>query len=329
MIKSKEKNAFVLMHFGSNPKYIEYEIYAILMLKNILKNNPNQQKNIDIVYFYSINDTPDSFLKVIEPFDVKLISFDDKKIIDASLKFNSVYQHFNTLRTCCFVYLNQLTEYNKVCLVESDIILYPKFINVFKLNCPAINFHTHSFLKNKTNDRVKKLINKSPEPKPLSIKTKTKTKAKTMKKEKGEEIDIHNSSELLNKCIDFSPVNGGVMLIKPDITLLNTFEKIFIKVINANCSYPNEYLFLLMFNKKNIYNLPVNYNSSIYPKMKYEDVYAYHFYLTNFKQIDYIEDDYIEKVKYSQVKKALYWFKEKFYDKYNSDIKEIMKHLQF
>ena len=36
--------AYVIIHFGSNIKYLEYEIYSILMLKSISKH--------DIVYMY-------------------------------------------------------------------------------------------------------------------------------------------------------------------------------------------------------------------------------------------------------------------------------------
>jgi hypothetical protein len=41
--------AFVINHFGSNIKYLEYEIYTILMLKSIC--------SYDIVYMYSKIDT--------------------------------------------------------------------------------------------------------------------------------------------------------------------------------------------------------------------------------------------------------------------------------
>ena len=38
--------AYVLVHFGSNIKYLEYEIYTVLMLQRITKH--------DIVYLYNL-----------------------------------------------------------------------------------------------------------------------------------------------------------------------------------------------------------------------------------------------------------------------------------
>ena len=50
-------NAFVINHFGNNIKYLRYEIYFLYMLRNNTKN--------DIVYLYSINDTPNKYIEII------------------------------------------------------------------------------------------------------------------------------------------------------------------------------------------------------------------------------------------------------------------------
>ena len=82
--------AYVIIHFGSNIKYLEYEMYEIIMLQSISK--------YDIVYMYSIHDTPEIFVKTIQKMSIKTKGFDDSLIIDKSNKFSSFYQHFNLLR---------------------------------------------------------------------------------------------------------------------------------------------------------------------------------------------------------------------------------------
>jgi len=101
--------AFCIIHFGSNKKYLEYEIYTILMLQQNTKN--------DIVYLYSSNDTPAEFVKAIETCKVICLPYDDKNItyeLDQKDQ-KSVYQHFNALRTCNFLFAFQLTQYKKIC----------------------------------------------------------------------------------------------------------------------------------------------------------------------------------------------------------------------
>ena len=58
--------AFVIIHFGNKPKYLELEIYVSKMIRDNSK--------YDIVYLYSINDTPQEFIKIIESLNVKVIS---------------------------------------------------------------------------------------------------------------------------------------------------------------------------------------------------------------------------------------------------------------
>ena len=53
----KKKNAFAIIHFGKNPVYLELELYFFKMLR--------QYTNNDILYLYSLNDTPKSFVDAV------------------------------------------------------------------------------------------------------------------------------------------------------------------------------------------------------------------------------------------------------------------------
>jgi len=145
--------AYVLMHFGSNPKYLEYEIYTIIMLKSITL--------YDIIYMYSIIDTPKIFIKIMKKLKIKTIGFDDSLIVEKSKKFKSVYEHFNTLRTCSFIYANILDkyQYQKICIVESDIIFNEGMDGVFNLNTPSVLINSDDLSLNMTN--YNKLIDKT------------------------------------------------------------------------------------------------------------------------------------------------------------------------
>ena len=61
------KNAFAIVHFGSNPVYLELELYFFIMLRKYTKN--------DILYLYSVNDTPPSFVEAVRPLVDEVIPF--------------------------------------------------------------------------------------------------------------------------------------------------------------------------------------------------------------------------------------------------------------
>lgn len=86
--------AFVMVHFGDKPKYLELEIYLSIMLR---KNSKN-----DIIYLYSITDTPKLFINIMKKYCTHVIPYDDNNITYNIKNFTSIYQHFNTLRTCNF-----------------------------------------------------------------------------------------------------------------------------------------------------------------------------------------------------------------------------------
>lgn len=277
--------AFVINHFGSNIKYLEYEIYTILMLKSICE--------YDIVYMYSKIDTPEVFVNVISNLQVKTVGYDDSYIVEKSKKYYSVYTHFNLLRTATFIFAHMLSEYEKVCVVESDIVISKGFENIFKLKIPAA--HIYMFDSN------------------ISDK-----KNFTNYKEK---ID---HDKYVKKC-DVSPINGGIMLFKPEPKFLTTYKKYLDYIIEHNCYWANELLFILMYNET-IYNIPLNYNVIKYEgKFEGIKILGLHFATDKYKQLDYIKDNYVFKVKQPAIKNKLIYFKKNFYDKHHKIIDKIIE----
>ena len=273
--------AYVIIHFGDNIKYLEYEIYSILMLKSI--------SNHDIIYMYSSIDTPEIFVKTIKNMGIKTKSFNDSILFKKSQAFTSFYKQFNLLRICCFIYANTLIQYDKICIVESDILLSKGFNNVFDLKVPSVYFH---------NDNIN-----------------VATKNSKIILDKTEMLKVCNNSKK-------SPINGGVMLFKPDKNILKNFEKYIDIMLENKCIFPNEILFLLIYDK--IYNLPINYNIRKYMDFPNVEIYGRHFDCTTYKALDIIKDDYIDKIKTPIVKKSVKHFKKKYYDKYNKEISMII-----
>ena len=117
------------------------------------------------------------------------------------------------------------------------------------------------------------------------------------------------------------------MLLKPSLNCYNNSVKEIKTVIENNCIYPNESLFLYMSEK--LYNLPIKYNMSHYHLNKfkdiYNDVYIFHFNATIYKPLDVIKDNYINKQKNKLIKEIILYFKNKYYDKYQNKVVKIMK----
>lgn len=272
--------AFVLVHFGDKIKYLEYELYLINNLRENTKN--------DIIYMYSINDTPQKFIEIMKNY-CQVIPYDDNNITYNIKDFKSSYTHFNTLRTCNFLFAYQLTKYKKICIIESDMMILKNVDSIFELNTPAVlTFY----------DRYKIRKNYS--------------------------IDIDKESTL-DICNVKSMVNGGIMLFEPSQNIYELLLKNISLVIKKNCIYPNETLFCLSYDI--IYNLPFKYNgmkhhiSSIEALFTFDItkyMYIIHFN-TEYKHIDIIKDNYLEDV--FKKNKILYSFlieyKKKYYDKYN------------
>jgi hypothetical protein len=278
----KNSYAFCIIHFGNKKVYLEYEIYTILMLR--------ENSKYDIVYLYSINDTPQEFVDIIKQLNVITKPYDDKNITFEINNFKSIYKHFNTLRTCNYLFALNLIEYTKICIIESDLVIMKNIDNIFDLECPAILYYKDT--KTRENNKV-----------PQSDK-----------------------EELLTKSSTQSFVNGGVILCKPSIKYYKKSIKNIKKIIEKNCEYPNESLFI--YSMKNIYNLPIMYNLSHYLLKQYLDikdnVSIYHFNSTIYKPLDIIKDNYIEKDKNKLRKHIVLLFKEKYYDKYNKYVQKLL-----
>jgi alpha-N-acetylglucosamine transferase len=292
-MEKNSKNAFVIIHFGNKKKYLELEIYLCLMLKN----NSSQ----DIIYLYSINDTPVEFVNIIKNYCDKTIPYDDKNITYQINNFDSHYKHFNTLRTCNFIFSYKLEQYEKICIIESDMVILKNIDEIFDLDSPA------TFLYYKSDkfffDNYKVEIN-------------------------------HN--EVLNHCNDKGLMNGGIIIIKPSIKLFDLAIEKINSVIKNNCKFPNETLFLLL--NKYLYNLPYTYNGIQFYIKSIADTYKLnadkylsivHFNSNEYKHIDIIRDKWLDKIKKKKrhLYYPLYYFNEKYYLKYNKNITKLLENL--
>ena len=173
-------HAYALIHFGNNPKYLELEIYFI---KNLQRNTV-----YDIIYLYSVADTPQKYVDIIESLSVKTVPYDDTGITYNITNFVSGYQHFNTLRTCNFIYAYKLLDYKKICIIESDMVIMSNIDNIFKFKCPSILYYP---------DEDKVLLN--------------------------HKVEL-DKKVVLNSCNDNSYVNGGVLILKPSLKIFDKYR---------------------------------------------------------------------------------------------------------
>ena len=278
--------AFALIHFGNNPKYLEYELYFLMNLK---KNTIH-----DILYLYSIHDTPYEFVEIIKNINIGIqtIGYDDKGItFDINDKFISGYDHFNTLRTCNFIYAYQLTQYKKVCILESDMVIMKNIDSIFDLKCPSV-FYT---------------MNKN-----------------TIQKDNSNYLIHVNRQKMIDNCKKGTPINGGVLLLKPELKMFKYLRNKIIHVIKNNCSYPNETL--MISNIEPIYNLPIIYNFSHYRFRDFnvfKNICIVHYNQSTFKPLDVIKEKYKEK---KEVKRKLInYYKKNIYDPFHIQINKLLE----
>jgi lipopolysaccharide biosynthesis glycosyltransferase len=295
---SKTQNAFALIHFGSNPKYFELELYFCIMLQKNTANN--------IIYMYSEADTPATFIEAIKPFVYKVQGFNDTGIT-YNVSFESKYTSFNTLRTCDFIFAYLLTDYEKVCIVESDLVLMGNIDTIFSLNAPSI-------LCYRCGDRY---LNQN-------------SRQRSTKE------------EVLRTCAEGSGLNGGVILLQPSKALYDEYVSAIPLIASKGCKYPNEALFEYVNNT--FYNLPVKYNLSHYHTWKLtkyglrpggEDILVYHFNETDFKHLDIIKDGWLKanendpkvKEKYKVKKIPINFFEETIYEPNKERVNAILSSL--
>jgi hypothetical protein len=296
----KTQHAFALIHFGNNPKYFELELYFCIMLQKYTTQN--------ILYLYSSADTPYSFVEQIQPFVYKTIPFDDTKIT-YNVDFESKYASFNTLRTCDFIFAYKLVEYEKICIVESDLVIMKNIDDIFNLRVPSIlcyNVGNKQIAKNK-----KYRITKE---------------------------------EVMLTCVEKSTINGGVMLISPNMNTFKKYVSALPIISKQGCAYPNEALFEYINGEKSYYNLPVMYNLSHYHTLRLsqygldangEDIYVFHFNETAHKHLDILKDNWLEQMKHNPNVMAKYrvrkipilHFESIVYQPYKDTVEYIMKNI--
>ncbi len=293
-MKRRSENAFILLHFGDKIKYLELEIYFLINLRKFT--------NQDILYLYSIHDTPKEFIKIIKPYCTKTIGCDDKDLT-YGFKYESHYEHFNILRVCNYIFGYLCTEYKKICYIESDMIVMKNLDDIFNLKTPAI----------------------------LSCTTKINKKCY-----ENDIVNI-NRNQTLNECKKDSFVQGGLMVFEPSKEKFKEYLENLKIVIKNNCKFPTGTVWWL--SNPVVYNLPIYYNFSHYrfwlieknPEL-FDKVYIFHFNNSVLKPIDYIKEskgNFEEKGKYKIASKICNWFNHNFYkfyyEKVNLELKKIKK----
>lgn len=269
-------NAYVLIHFGSNPAYLELELYFFIMLK--------KHTTYDIVYMYSSADTPKEFVRAVRALGgIHTRPFNDRKIT-FDIPYKSAYTNFNTLRTCDFIFAYKLTEYKKICIIESDMVILRNIDDIFTMRAPAIVVYDRQH--------------------PMWANTNYRINAPAA------------AEKVLKDCRDSSGVNGGVLVIEPSRAVFAQYVAAIPAIVAAQCKYPNEALFKYVCwagDGGHMYNLPVKYNTSHYhlkrlvgpgvkkasgaaaaaaaaaAPLRLEDVAVVHFNETQYKHLDIIK----------------------------------------
>ena len=299
---SQKRCAYATIHFGSNPVYLELELYFFRMLR--------QYTSYDILYLYSVNDTPASFVEAIKPLVTRTIPYDDKNVT-FDVSFKSGYANFNTLRTCNFIFAYTLEQYDTVCIIESDMVLMRSIDSIFDLQSPALLTYYIGNQRLSSNNQV-----------------------------------VNKPSDVLDNCREMGRVNGGVMLINPSRRMFETYKSKIADVVDRECKYPNETLFEYVNNR--YFNLPIQYNLSHFlakadKLAKYnlsaKDVMVFHFNETKYKHLDIIKTPFdeegndwlhiIQRDKKYEVKKfPILHYKSAIYDRYRGDVEKVMKQFE-
>ena len=298
--KTKKRCAFAIIHFGSNPVYLELELYFFKMLR--------QYTNHDIIYLYSVTDTPTSFVDTVRPFVTNVVPYDDNQIT-YNVTFKSGYSNFNTLRTCNFIFAYTLEQYDTVCIIESDLVIMKSIDPIFDLKSPAVlTYYTGV-------PRLNGQINNNPK-------------------------------DVLANCQEMGRINGGVMLIKPSMKMFEMYKSKIPEVVQRGCKYPNETLFEYVNNS--YYNLPIQYNLSHFLAKPFKlreygltanDIIVYHFNETKYKHLDIIKtpldengDNWLEIIqrdkKYEIKKLPILHYKNTVYDIHQPEISRLLMDLE-
>ena len=88
-----------------------------------------------IIYLYSEDCTPKKFVDIAKKMFDKVIPFRD---ITSNKKYKSYYERFNTLKTANYIHAYKLKEFDKVAIIESDLVIKSNHIDsIFNLECPS------------------------------------------------------------------------------------------------------------------------------------------------------------------------------------------------
>ena len=286
------KYAYVIVHFGSGISYIELELYFIMQLRKYTE--------YDIIYMYSSNDTPVDFVNAISPFATKVIEFEDViKSIDQFNEMDKKYlsQRYTAFRTCNYVHGYALVDYEKVCIIESDLVLMNSIDGIFELNAPATLCYDTPISKINTNI----LASNDPE-------------------------------NTLKTCNSKSTGNGGIFLIQPNIDKYNQVLNDVQMIVKSKCLYPNEALFQYSENK--YYNLPIKYNLSHYHiklLSKYgvnpKDILIFHFNETPYKHLDIIKENWNDLQTLNEKTLPVIHFKNTVYEPFKDTVNKVLKNV--
>ena len=294
---NKKKCAFAVIHFGSNPVYLELELYFFRMLR--------QYTTQDIIYLYSATDTPESFVEAVRPMVTEAIPFDDRKIT-FDVDFASGYANFNTLRTCNFIFAYKLIQYDLVCIIESDMVIMKPIDDIFDLRAPAVLTYYNGNAMINSNYEIK--INP----------TKALIKCKQRGRLNGGVMLIKPSKTMFDTYKKKIAEEVKRSAIYPNETLFEHVNPVYYNM-------PIRYNFSHFLTK---YDIGREYG------MKPEDIYVFHFNETKFKHIDVIKNPIDESGKnwlqdMNVVKRTpIMHYKTSIYDRYNPEINPTMMGLQ-
>lgn len=268
-----KKFAYVLFHYGNSIKDLELEIYLLLYLKKIT--------NHDLIYFYSISDTPSDYITTIFPLVTQAIGYTDIITANNQFRTNKKYDNYDIFRRCNYIHAYQLIDYNKVCIIENNLLPMGSMDSIFKLNAPAIQCHT--IAPTQVNHNVR----------PSS--------AATIREDEmdGGVLLLQPNINTYKKCLE---------LLSPEF-----FDK--------NKEYAREHLFKIsepnFYNLPIKYNFSHLFLKHIsqYP-IKIEDVLAFHFNNTRYDHLTIIKDNWKELRELNEKRVPVMHYKENVYSAY-------------
>jgi hypothetical protein len=197
-----------------------------------------------------------------------------------------------------FMFAYLLMEYERVCVVESDLVVMKEMNSVFSLPTPSI----------------------------LKYDSEQKTLYNVSKK------------ELREKYVSGSAVNGGVMLFEPSIEKFNECTEGAREAVRLGCSWPNEYLFLFanpsFYSLPYAFNMihyHVDSNMKSF-KIQLKDIHVMHYSYTKYKPLDVVRDGYLpvmlsDRRKYGVRIDPIIYFRDKVYNIHKDQLERKMKRI--